>query len=744
MPVRHWPSLSGARLLILLGMVLGTVPAQAQTASDTGLTTVSDNFNRTDGSLGANWTTMTGTLAPQIVGDLATVPSAEQGSLHSAFWSGNTFSNDQFVQARLPNSSPGTYFGPGLMVRAANSRGYLLWYGNSVNQVTIWRMDSAGAWSQLAASSDSLTITPTTDVWRLEASGSTLSGYQNGTLVVQATDVTYADGSPGVWMYYGGNQIDDWSAGDLSYSPPPSSYAVGGTVSGLAGTLVLQNTGNTESISTNGAFNFPVLDGARYSITVFRQPTAQNCVIQNGSGLVAGANVTNISVTCVTEQTVTSASDNFNRTDGSLGANWTAMTDAPMTISSQNVVGSGGGYSGEIRTGEAFDSNQFSQITIPAALSGVQWIGPVVRAQNGGQDLYTGIYWNNNGSPMMAIYKRVGGNWENLANIASGPLAPGTTLKLEVVGSTLALLANGMELATAYDPDGLVGGAPGIIDYGNATAGKWSGGTQGFEAHYLSIDADGVETYDMISANDGYGPHTLRVLRPTNAAAGMAHNFVYALPVEQEGGIAYGDGLDTLRALDAANQYNLTIIAPSFAIPPWFADSSNDLNLQYETFMASELQPWARANLATTGIEQHWLIGFSKSGLGTVDLLLKHPDLFTLGAAWDFPADMSTYTDYGADASYGTDANFQSNYRLTAAFLDAHKTPFLTQNRIWIGGYAVFQGNIEDFDTLLTLKGMVHTTAPEVQRTHAWNTGWVPDALAGLHQESVALPPPLP
>ena len=86
------------------------------------------------------------------------------------------------------------------------------------------------------------------------------------------------------------------------------------------------------------------------------------------------------------------------------------------------------------------------------------------------------------------------------------------------------------------------------------------------------------------------------------------------------------------------------------------------------------------------------MIGFSKSGIGAEDLILKHPDLFTLAAAWDFPADMSSYDEYGRTrtANYGTDANFQANYRLTQAFVDAHKAPFLTNNRIWIGGYNAF------------------------------------------------------
>ena len=83
--------------------------------------------------------------------------------------------------------------------------------------------------------------------------------------------------------------------------------------------------------------------------------------------------------------------------------------------------------------------------------------------------------------------------------------------------------------------------------------------------------------------------------------------------------------------------------------------------------MTSELEPWVKANLATSGSEQNWLIGFSKSGIGGQDLLLKHPDLFTLAASWDFPADMSSYDQFGGSSasSYGTDANFQANYRLT-------------------------------------------------------------------------------
>ncbi len=143
------------------------------------------------------------------------------------------------------------------------------------------------------------------------------------------------------------------------------------------------------------------------------------------------------------------------------------------------------------------------------------------------------------------------------------------------------------------------------------------------------------------------------------------------LPVEPGLGTSYGDGLATVEAANAQNEYNLTVIEPSFAINPWYANNPDDPDLQYETFMTSELEPWVKANLATTGTEQNWLLGFSKSGLGAQDLLLKHPGLFTLAASWDFPADMPNYAEFGtiSTAEYGTDANYQANYRLTAAFL---------------------------------------------------------------------------
>ncbi len=88
-----------------------------------------------------------------------------------------------------------------------------------------------------------------------------------------------------------------------SGNTPPTTYTIGGTVSGLSGTgLVLQNNaGNNLPIGGNGSFTFstPVNSGATYDVSVATQPSnpTQGCGVSNGTG-TANANVTTIQVVC--------------------------------------------------------------------------------------------------------------------------------------------------------------------------------------------------------------------------------------------------------------------------------------------------------------------------------------------------------------------------------------------------------------------------------------------------------------
>ena len=81
------------------------------------------------------------------------------------------------------------------------------------------------------------------------------------------------------------------------------TYAVGGTVAGLSGALVLQDNGIDDlRLTADGmlAFSTELASGATYAVTVRTAPAGQSCVVNNGSGTIAAANVTNVAVICAT------------------------------------------------------------------------------------------------------------------------------------------------------------------------------------------------------------------------------------------------------------------------------------------------------------------------------------------------------------------------------------------------------------------------------------------------------------
>ncbi len=93
----------------------------------------------------------------------------------------------------------------------------------------------------------------------------------------------------------------------VSCSANPT-FTVGGTVSGLSGTVVLQDNGaDNLTVTANGPFTFAtgLASGAAYAVTVKTQPAGQTCTVANGSGTMGSANVTNVAVSCSANPTFT-------------------------------------------------------------------------------------------------------------------------------------------------------------------------------------------------------------------------------------------------------------------------------------------------------------------------------------------------------------------------------------------------------------------------------------------------------
>ena len=254
-------------------------------------------------------------------------------------------------------------------------------------------------------------------------------------------------------------------------------------------------------------------------------------------------------------------------------------------------------------------------------------------------------------------------------------------------------------------------------------------------------DQNGVISYDAVSVYNGPGTTVLRVLPPSNPAPGMPHRFIYVLPAIAGVNLQdeFGDGLEELRKLNVQNVYNAHIIAPSFQIVSWYANHASNPDRRYESFMVSDLVPWVQGALSVTGQEEHWLVGFSKSGFGAVTLLFRNPSVFNAAAAWDFPADQPDTSDFNMLDNYGTENNFQSNYRLTSDWIDARKGPFQGTGRLWLSqdyvtyfGVPTYRDEVLAFADRLRGEGAQFMLAGGAARTHGWASGWLPEAIAGL------------
>lgn len=185
------------------------------------MSTVSDNFNRaSEFPIGFPWT-VNGGNAPDLVGNQ--LESTIQGDSYIYYDSAAT-GFDQFSQAS--EISPGITshdWGPSVRVGGASHsfapEGYTFdayqWnaggFAGLVKHVT-------GSFTQLT---DHIPAAYAfSDVLRIEASGTTIKGYRNGTLLTTVTDSSLSVGQPGLFFFDtpagSGGGVDNWSGGDLS------------------------------------------------------------------------------------------------------------------------------------------------------------------------------------------------------------------------------------------------------------------------------------------------------------------------------------------------------------------------------------------------------------------------------------------------------------------------------------------------------------------------------------------------
>lgn len=247
----------------------------------------------------------------------------------------------------------------------------------------------------------------------------------------------------------------------------------------------------------------------------------------------------------------------------------------------------------------------------------------------------------------------------------------------------------------------------------------------GFLLHWLMSPYQAKET-------------SLRVLLPDTIEVGNKYTVLYVLPVHEDGMRNHGDGLIEVQKLNVHNEHQLICVAPAFTTKPWFADHDLNPKKRDESHLLKTVLPFVEANYPVrTDVEGRLLIGFSKSGWGAVTLLLRNPNVFHKAVGWDIgirvdtgPIEEKERADRIA-REWGTIENFEAN-RISNLVKTrgqdlgnkARLFYYSTEGRRAIGGVEIHR--------LLLEHEVPHRYVLEPYRKHAWDTGWVAEAVEFL------------
>lgn len=185
---------------------------------------VSDNFNRSNANpAGGNWTPLTTNVVQILSNRLVGV-----SGFGFTYWNADTPNDAQWASCKMPNSTARSG-GPAIRIQAGS--GTREGYRYNVNDGTLSKyVSGTGTVLQTIADTPS-----TTAVYKLEAIGSTIKVYKDGTQIgTDVTDTAWASGRVGVWHSASSAEIDDWSADN-------------------AGIAVTANNSTQSNTSTSGA-----------------------------------------------------------------------------------------------------------------------------------------------------------------------------------------------------------------------------------------------------------------------------------------------------------------------------------------------------------------------------------------------------------------------------------------------------------------------------------------------------------
>lgn len=181
------------------------------------MATFSDDFNRADGVIGANWQNGTGLGIVGISGNQAWQSNAgpTSAAMASVATTAATFTADQESTVTLAALSSSDFIGPAVRCNPATGSGYFVTLDGTADSNRRIRRMSGGVETIIGAVN---LPAATNDVYVLRAVGTTISVFRNGSLLDQVTDSTHASGQPGLYFSWGnvrGGRLDAFLGADV-------------------------------------------------------------------------------------------------------------------------------------------------------------------------------------------------------------------------------------------------------------------------------------------------------------------------------------------------------------------------------------------------------------------------------------------------------------------------------------------------------------------------------------------------
>ncbi len=247
---------------------------------------------------------------------------------------------------------------------------------------------------------------------------------------------------------------------------------------------------------------------------------------------------------------------------------------------------------------------------------------------------------------------------------------------------------------------------------------------------------EGTATY-TVTAPQQASANKVEVLLPDNLDPTKKYSYVICLPVNTGTAAKFGHALKEAKKHDLANRYQVIFIVPAYDVEPWFGDHPTAPAPKQQAYVTDALIPAIESVLPVrTDAGGRFLVGFSKSGLGALGLMLRHPDQFARVAAFDSfmgqPTD-EQFSKWGFAASYGTRENFDKFDPMLLA--DKAKDQFKGDDRrfVILAGGPGSRIGVDMFEQKLKDANIAHTYIFQSNAGHHWETGWLPLAIAGLN-----------